>query len=345
MEFFNKKQEVLEVKLTPYGRYKLSKGVFKPAYYAFFDEGIIYNSAFTGGDNTSTQVTVTEGQNSIEPRIQDDTPSTKTLNVFTGIQTAQSASAAIIRAIFKEDRTLLDDPLFMDPGAIYNRQELQYVQDRIDFFTKPLGRSRLNSNKQPAWAVTARHGEISSSLSFYTSSAGIEKIPQIDIAIKYRTYAAAIEDWSPALADSPEYTDEALTQQHNVHNIQAITTTIKPDGTYVVISPEDLIIQITEKNVDFNKENFDIEVYLSSSTLFGNLLPLKFNDDSAAIHTNTEVPYYLTLEVDNEISNDLLRQANIEDFSALGTAPGSSVISTREYFIRDLYAPEEDICE
>ena len=155
MEFFNKKQEVLEVKLTPYGRYKLSKGLLRPVYYAFFDEGIVYNSTFTGGDNTSTQVEVKEGQNSIEPRIQDSTPALKTLNVFTGIQTAQSASAAIIRSIFKEDPTLLDDPLFMDPGAIYNRQDLQYVQDRIDFFTKPLGRSSLNSDKQPSWTVVA----------------------------------------------------------------------------------------------------------------------------------------------------------------------------------------------
>jgi len=37
MEFFNKKEEVLEVKLTPYGRYKLSKGLLRPTYYAFFD--------------------------------------------------------------------------------------------------------------------------------------------------------------------------------------------------------------------------------------------------------------------------------------------------------------------
>jgi len=346
MEFFNKKQEVLEVKLTPYGRYKFSRGLLRPAYYAFFDEGIIYNSAFTGGDNSSAvQVTVNEGQNSIEPRIQDDTPSLKTLNVFTGIQTAQSASSALIRAMFQENPDALEDPLFMNPGAIYNHKDLQYVQDKIDFFTKPLGKSSLNSDKQPSWAVTAHQGELSSSVSYYTSSAGIEKIPQIDIAIKYKMYTAEVSPWNPEMADSPEFTDDILTEQHNAHNVQAITTTIRDDGKYVVISPEDLIIQVTENNVDFNKENFDIEVYLSSSTVFGNLDPLRFNVNPESDYTNKEVQYYLTLHADNEIDNKLLKQANIKDFTALGASPGAGVVSTREYFIRDLYGPEEDVCE
>ena len=35
MSFFNKKEEVIEVILTSYGKYKLSRGQWKPAYYAF----------------------------------------------------------------------------------------------------------------------------------------------------------------------------------------------------------------------------------------------------------------------------------------------------------------------
>jgi hypothetical protein len=353
MEFFNKKEEVLEVKLTPYGRYKLSKGLLKPVYYSFFDEGVIYNSIFTGGDNSAaTQVTVSEGQNNIEPRIQDDTPSLKALNVFVGIQTAQLASAAIIRQKLEEtDLTGPDpsDPLFMDPGAIYNISELQYTQERIDFLSKPLGKSQLTSNKQPAWEVATHQGKVSSSVTHYNSSAGIEKIPQVNIAIKYRTYVAEVEGWDSAtMPDTPEIQDQLLTETTNTHNVQAITTPIQESsGKYIVISPEDLIVEVAEHNADFNKENFDIEVYLSKSVdgnPIGTLTPLRFNNNSETTYTTEEVQYFLTINADNEIDSALLRQANITDLSALGSTAGAGVVSTRDYFIRNLYGVEDDIC-
>ena len=37
MTFFNKKEEILEIKLTSFGKHLLSCGKFKPAYYKFFD--------------------------------------------------------------------------------------------------------------------------------------------------------------------------------------------------------------------------------------------------------------------------------------------------------------------
>ena len=43
MLFLDKKEEVLDIKLTQFGKYKLSIGEFKPVYYAFFDDD-------TGGD-------------------------------------------------------------------------------------------------------------------------------------------------------------------------------------------------------------------------------------------------------------------------------------------------------
>ena len=58
MEFFNKKEEVLEVVLTQKGKELFSTGKFKPAYYSFFDSDITY-------DNGSG-----EEQNEIVPRIK-----------------------------------------------------------------------------------------------------------------------------------------------------------------------------------------------------------------------------------------------------------------------------------
>ena len=46
MSFFDSKEEVLDVQLTPYGKHLLSKGLFKPAYYSFHDDGVIYDNRF-----------------------------------------------------------------------------------------------------------------------------------------------------------------------------------------------------------------------------------------------------------------------------------------------------------
>ncbi len=43
MTFFNKKEETIGIELTPYGRSLLAKGKLMPAYYAFFDDDILYD--------------------------------------------------------------------------------------------------------------------------------------------------------------------------------------------------------------------------------------------------------------------------------------------------------------
>ena len=73
MEFFNKKEEVIDLQLTQYGKHLLSMGRFKPVYYAFYDDGILYDSEYGG---------FTEAQNEAKNRIQNNTPNLKTQYVF-----------------------------------------------------------------------------------------------------------------------------------------------------------------------------------------------------------------------------------------------------------------------
>lgn len=54
MEFFNRKEEVIELILTSHGRKKLRDGKFNPTYYAFSDASIIYDcrhQGFSGSQN------------------------------------------------------------------------------------------------------------------------------------------------------------------------------------------------------------------------------------------------------------------------------------------------------
>jgi len=43
MKFLNKKEQVFDIQLTPYGKQKLSMGKLNPTYYAFFDDNVLYD--------------------------------------------------------------------------------------------------------------------------------------------------------------------------------------------------------------------------------------------------------------------------------------------------------------
>lgn len=60
MSFFDSKEEVINIELTPYGKLLLSKGIFEPVYYSFFDDDIIYDNLYAN---------LSESQNNIETRI------------------------------------------------------------------------------------------------------------------------------------------------------------------------------------------------------------------------------------------------------------------------------------
>ena len=56
MSFFNKKEDVLDIVLTPHGRHLLSKGKLKPAFYSFLDDDILYDIAAASGTESNYQI-------------------------------------------------------------------------------------------------------------------------------------------------------------------------------------------------------------------------------------------------------------------------------------------------
>ncbi len=63
-KFLDKKEQVIDFQLTPYGKHRLSVGQLKPMYYAFFDTGVTYDSQYAGFN---------EVQNKIHERIKTET--------------------------------------------------------------------------------------------------------------------------------------------------------------------------------------------------------------------------------------------------------------------------------
>ena len=70
----DKKERVIDFKLTNYGNYLLSIGNFKPTYYTFLDDNVVYDSEYFGRTG--------EAQNDIHKRIKQETQYLESLVLF-----------------------------------------------------------------------------------------------------------------------------------------------------------------------------------------------------------------------------------------------------------------------
>ena len=167
MSFFDLKEDIMDIEMTQFGKYLLSKGKFKPEYYAFYDDDIIYDSSYND---------VTEQQNDIGPRIKEAARS-KAQYVFHGIETEYRQALEQIKA---EGGSSI---------AMEQKPEKQFA------LCDPLGTSALTSEHAPAWEVTFLYGELSGSTPYLSSSADpFRPIPQIDATVTYETQYEAVDD-------------------------------------------------------------------------------------------------------------------------------------------------------
>jgi hypothetical protein len=86
MEFFDRKEEVLDVQLTQYGKYLLSVGKLKPAYYAFFDDDVDYDTNYQGDPpGPGNSPGPNENQKDTEDRIKE-TPRIKVVHSVDSVE-------------------------------------------------------------------------------------------------------------------------------------------------------------------------------------------------------------------------------------------------------------------
>ena len=310
MQFFDDKEEVLDVVLTPYGESLMAKGLFSPEYYAFFDDDILYDADYAG--------VTTESQNDIEGRIQSGTPRIKQASVYVGVESSINQINQIIRnnisGAFGENSPSVVQDTVNNP--IYNSTELQNTGDKFDFLSKPLGRSAQTSKKHPAWSVGMLKGQISSSTGYLLSSTTTEQIP--------------------------------VSGEIQASEFDNIISQVFEDGTYFSLTDGKIILDIVEENVDFKKENFDVQVFRSGPSvdgLDGTPTQLLYTNDIYNT-VDTDVEKYLTVRVDKEITDARISNLPAITDNRLVKDPNvTNVISTREFLLRDLYEPETDICE
>jgi len=295
MEFFNKKEEVLDLQLTQYGKYLLSIGKLNPAYYTLHDENVIYDSQFSQG---------AELQNEARVRIQSGTPSLKTQYNFVSMDSMQS-----------KDSDFQDD------------------NERTGGLTRPLATSNLGSDKIPSWNISALGGTFmtGSTASVITSSASsiVQEIPQIGAEVIYYITPAMIDNTftEGELEEIAQGLADGIPQDVLQGLDITFSTEILPDGSSFSINKDDLILQIVEDNAPMGSDNFEVELFElevetdTNGAVIEKLIPMVFKKEPILIVNDilvdaveeddveidsTFVEYYFDLELDGEISSDIM---------------------------------------
>tara|TARA_R100000008_G_C3585837_1_gene172199 strand:+ start:1181 stop:2218 length:1038 start_codon:yes stop_codon:yes gene_type:complete len=344
MTFFNRKEEVLDIQLTQFGKHLLSKGRFKPYYYAFFDDDVLYDAKFGG--------ITTEIQNETETRIKEETPRMKTQYVFSGIESEISRDLQAQR-----ERAVLDDSLDR------NLPVLTTIQPEADLHysnATPLGSAKVGSNKHTAWRVNFLKGELSGSTDVQTNTKQpVQTIPQLNTEVLYRTFVRQEAEMEvPHLHDDNEFSFD--------------------DGTFIDMEEDVIVLEIEEANTFLANSEFEIEIFkvedeYSNGQLTGReiLIPLKFQDDIGKSYDITEnniyvprrpseemappvdrtnVEYFLDMDFDSQIDQQLMCQLKPADktqglFSRRAFECADDVDENQR---TNIYAPEqeyEDPCE
>ena len=243
-KFLNKKEQVIDFQLTPFGRRKLASGKLKPTYYSFYDDGVLYDSKYAGFD---------EEQNDIHPRIKNNTSFIEGILSFEEIENATPPGNYL--EVAKDDTLLAPYDIDISPDK-------NILQTNKFLFDSAIGDSRFegeNTQAAPAWKVVTCQGEILSANTKDTSKydfthVTLDKearefnIPQLEVALYY---TKLIDKPSSPMdyGDIPDTISE---------------TPMFIGGHTIKLVRDDLVVYADEINTEILTENFDIEVFRMS---------------------------------------------------------------------------------
>jgi len=247
--FLNKKEQVIDFKLTSYGNYLLSIGNFKPTYYAFFDDNVLYDGAYAGLSG--------ERQNDIHERIKQKTQYLEGMVLFEDVEKLVSEGGHEVPGLM----AVLESGLGMEhapPRELFFEADLtptKVIPRKDNFrFESMIGDAFLDGETQsvPAWKIATLQGDISSSST--ADGKNEVSIPQLNIELRYIKRVVEFE-----VDVDPE-------------SVRALEATTAPfiDNKSIVLEMDDAVIYTEEVNTELLTENFDIEVFeiLSGSTIY-----------------------------------------------------------------------------
>ena len=314
MTFFNRKEEVIDIELTQYGKHLLSKGRFKPYYYAFFDDDIIYDHKYAG---------ITEVQNDIEGRIKE-TPRLKTQYIYRGIETEIARNLQDIRTLAVNNDSL--------DRNLPTLNAIQPTADRHYANSIPLGNAQIGNRKAPTWKVSFLKGELSGSVIIQTGSMQPSlNIPQLNTEIFFETF---VKDSSQSIEVLDGEETGLVDGRHGISDAFE-------DGTFIDLAERSVILEVEEVNGQQLNNEFEIEIFkVENEEVNGELtqreilIPLHFQRSVAKSYEitpdniyvpkrssnrslpaadRTNVEYFLDIDVDAEIDIDTMCEVKPAD--------------------------------
>jgi len=231
MSFINKKEEVIKIELTQFGKRLLSKGNFKPEYYQFFDDDIIYDGNYGPGD---------EHQNNIQTRIKD--------SIRLDVQYNVTSLEEKFDQETKDIESGLAD-LFKEIKHSVNTTEKEKL------LVYPLGDINAGSQVPPMFNLSALEAEIHNhgSGEYFLTQSGIPgQIPQID----FEPVHQVVRDVRNTIDDPGSlYDSETYTLDFTNDKLEFL------DNSTLEYTPENVTIVLEETSVPFTKENFEFEIF------------------------------------------------------------------------------------
>lgn len=280
MTFFNKKTEVMQIELTPYGRYLYSIGKFKPHSYEFVDDDVLYKASGS-----------TEAQEDAHQRILNETPKLKVSRAF-------------------QDET----PQVESPPTLDKQRSMRKKQNLKQNGLYALGRSSYSSDRSPAFQATMLQGDISGSLMFDESQGEDLPIPQIDIDLNIRATlknalarnSFSTRDLSSTTFDDGTYVDISYTEPivhikefnsfYEKENFEIEVFEVKEGGN---LRPMKMVKKVSSI---VNGLLLDDDVALNSQPLTSD-----FFEENRENEEHME--YFFDIQVDEEIPPEVLCEA------------------------------------
>ena len=280
MTFFDKKEEVIEIQLTPYGKHLLSLGKMKPSYYAFFDDDILYNI------ESVQSASLTEENTESFERIASTTPATRPMRSFIGVETQKD----------RQDFYLSEEKILYPS-----------VNERAHYLLNPIGTNDETSTKSPAWEITFIQGEMNTVARILSGSTyGYEQIPQIDADVTYSLSVKNQNDYSEKVRGRKSSANLPISKTYS-------------DGTFLDLSEDQILLNVLEKNGFNFRDSIEVEVFLVDDIDSNILKPLRFLKRKESVIDNklieepeqnhieiddSYVEYYFDFRTDKQIPED-----------------------------------------
>ena len=323
MEFFNKKEEVIDLKLTQFGRYMLSKGKFKPVFYSFFDDNILYDGS---------KADVVELQNDVEKRIRE-TPTMHHQVSFSSLE--------------KEFNNNYNKVLSGEVTA--TSEDLQRTAEKHYALPQPIGTGDINSDFSPAWSVQFLNGAISGSVSYLnlaekSGGRNTQLVPQISSELEIGMI---------------DVVENGLGEEEFEEGLAGSNVVISSDDNelYILLKVAENNGLFQKKNFDI--ELFEIEEEIQGGVTIETLKQLGFSmtqeaetevsfvDEITPDADTTHVEYYFDLLVDDEINDEILCKFDPVNekmgvFSDPRTKLCQDVINKQKKKVFDIYEDEAD---